>query len=69
MILEDKKKRVLTDPNFVALQSCDFSLEKLVEKYPEGAPDKVIAAALMIEEREVEELYQAAVEKLQQLML
>lgn len=44
---------VETDPDFIALKRFDNSLAKLEERYPDGAPDHVIAGALHITEEEV----------------
>lgn len=64
----EAKKKVETEPDFIALKRFDFSLEKLLERYPEGCPDRIIANALMIAEAEVEELYEKAVAKLRIIM-
>jgi hypothetical protein len=64
----EAKKRVETDPDFIALKRFDFSLEKLLERYPDGCPDRIIANALLIPEHEVEELYQSAIIKLRGIM-
>jgi hypothetical protein len=59
---------IAEDPDFIALRRFDFSLVKLMASYPEGCPDKTIAAALLIPEEEVEELYQKAVARLRMIM-
>ena len=64
----EQKKLVAEDPNYVALKRFEFSLEKVLDRYPEGCPDRLIAQALMIPEHEVEELYQNAVVKLRMIM-
>jgi hypothetical protein len=64
----EAKKRVAEERDYVAIKRFDFSLEKLVKRYPDGAPIHVIAEALMISEPEVEELYQKAVVKLRHIM-
>jgi hypothetical protein len=64
----EAKRRVETDPDYIYLKRFEFSLKKLLERYPEGCPDKVIAAALMIPEHEVEDLYQKAVVRLRMIM-
>jgi hypothetical protein len=47
----DKALRLINEsPDFVCLKRFDYSLKKLLARYPEGAPDKVIAQALMIPE-------------------
>jgi hypothetical protein len=64
----EAKKRVETDPDYIALGRFDYSLEKLLERYPDGCPDRIIAAALLIGEHEVEELYQKAIARLRLIM-
>jgi hypothetical protein len=53
-----------TDPDFVCMKRFGFSLKRLVARYPEGAPDSVIAQALNITEAEVERRYQNIVQVL-----
>lgn len=64
----DAKQRIMQDRDFIALKRFDYSLAKMVERYPEGAPDHVIAEALMMSEAEVEETYEKAVAKLRMIM-
>lgn len=68
MNFHEQQQRLASEPDFIALKRFDFSLVKLLERYPDGAPDKVIAAALLISEPEVEELYQQAVAQLRIIM-
>jgi hypothetical protein len=56
--------RLHTDPDFVANKRFDYSLEKLVERFPDGAPDKTIATALMISVEDVPRLYADVMAKL-----
>lgn len=53
-----------TDPDFIDLEEYDFSLDKLLEEYPEGVPLRVISAALGLSVKETEELYEGILEKL-----
>lgn len=53
-----------TDPDFILLARFDNSLAKALERYPDGAPDHVIARALGVSEAELEKRYQAIVAKL-----
>jgi hypothetical protein len=46
--------RLANDPDFICSKRFDFSLAKLLERYPGGAPDSVIAQALGIPEEQVE---------------
>jgi hypothetical protein len=68
MSVYEQKKRVSEDPDYVALKRFEFSLLKLIDRYPEGCPDKVIAQALLVSEEEVEELYQKAIARLRLIM-
>lgn len=64
----DNKKRLELDPDFIALKRFDYSLQKLLQRYPEGCPDRIIANALLIAEEDVEEIYGSTVLKLRGLM-
>ncbi len=64
MTTDEMKAKIQSDPDFVALKRFGFSLQALVEKYPDGVPEKLIAQALLMSEAEVEALYQETVEKL-----
>lgn len=68
MTYEEAKRRVNSDPDFVYSKRFDYSLEKCLDRYPDGAPDKVIAQCLMLTEEEVEATYQEVVEKLRKIM-
>lgn len=62
------KKRLENDPDYIALKRFDYSLKKLLERYPEGAPDRIIANALLVPEEDVEEMYGLTVQKLRDMM-
>lgn len=68
MTEEDAREKVRTDPQFVYHKRYEYSIAKLEERYPDGCPDNVIAAALMIPEVEVEAEYAKVVVKLRDLM-
>lgn len=57
-----------TDPDYIASKRFSYSLTKLLERYPDGCPDRVTASVLLIEEHEVEQFYNRIVEKLRRLM-
>jgi len=65
---EEARKKVHEDSNFVNSKRYEHSLALLEERYPDGAPDNIIASALMIEEEEVEVEYGKVVDKLRDLM-
>lgn len=61
---DDIKKKLRKDPEFVFSKRYDYSIVKLEERYPDGAPNNVIANVLMLSEAEVEEEYQRVVVKM-----
>lgn len=65
---EEARKMLETDPDWISSKRFDYSLAKLIERYPNGCPDRIIAAVLMIQEEEVEVLYQNVVLKLRRFM-
>ncbi len=65
---DDVRRRIETDRDFIAIKRFDFSLAKLEARYPNGAPNKVIASALKMEQDEVEAAYQSAILKLRAAM-
>jgi hypothetical protein len=64
----EARRKVENDPDFIALKRFEYSLGKLVERYPDGCPDRIIAAALLMAEGNIEEMYQTAVAKLRIIM-
>ncbi len=64
MTSNEAKQLIETEPDFVYMKRFDYSLNKLMERYPDGAPTKVIAQAMMMTEDEVEELYEAVIIKM-----
>lgn len=57
-----------TDPNFINSKRFGYSLKALAERYPDGAPDRIIASALSIPIVEVSAAYDRVVEKIQGLL-
>lgn len=68
MTTAEALKKIQTDEGFVYLKRYKYSLKRLLDRYPEGCPDKVIAAALMITEEDVEAEYERIVVKLRELI-
>lgn len=66
--VDEIRTRIQTEPDFINLKRFEYSLEKVLERYPEGAPPRLIAQALLMTEEEVEELYQRTVLKLRDVM-
>ena len=61
---EETRKLIDTSPDFVNAPRFGNSLNKLLEKYPDGAPDRVVAQALMMTQEEVDELLKRVLYKL-----
>ena len=68
MTTDEVLRRIQEDPDFVYLKRFDYSLDKVVQRYPDGAPTRVIAQALMLTEEDVEDMYPQIVAKLQAIM-
>ena len=68
MTEEEIKLKIESDPDWINSRRFGFSLEKLLTRYPDGAPNRVIAAALLIQEEEIPKLYKKMIEKLRKLM-
>lgn len=68
MTLEEIQELLHKDKDFIYSKRFDFSIEKLLERYPDGAPPKVIAQVLLITEEEVEKLTQAAIVSIRKKM-
>lgn len=64
MTVEETRRKIAEDPDFVNIKRFGHSLSKLLERYPDGAPTKVIAQAMLMTEQEVEEMYLKVVAKL-----
>lgn len=56
------------DDDWIAIKRVDYSLAKLLKKYPDGVPENIVASALMLSPDEVEKLHQETVEELRELM-
>lgn len=61
---EDPKTKVESDPDYIALKRFGFSLDKLFKRYPEGCPNHIVSAALLLTEEEIEVRYQSIISKL-----
>ena len=59
------KNKIETLPDFIYSKRFDNSIEKFLERYPNGdAPTRVIAQCLLISEEEVNEIYNNVISKL-----
>lgn len=58
------KDLIESDPDFINIKRFDYSLSNLLKRYPEGVPDRIIAAALQMTEDEIQSLYTTVLDKL-----
>lgn len=68
MTPEEAKQLIAEDAEFIYSKRFNYSLTELLKRYPDGCPDRIIAAVLMITEEDVEDMYQRIVEKLRAKM-
>jgi len=68
MTLEEARRRIEHDDDFVFVKRFGYSLNKLLERYPDGAPNRVIAQALLTTEEDVETQYDRIIRKLRRKM-
>lgn len=61
-------QRLEQEPDFILIKRFGFSLKKLTERYSDGAPENIIAAALGITTEEVEQKYQNIIKCLRALV-
>lgn len=65
--MKDKKslrKKIMEDPDFIYCPRLGNSLSKLVNKHPDGIDDERIEKVLLMTNKEIDVIYQAALEKL-----
>lgn len=58
------RKKIKEDPDFVYCPRLGNSLEKLIDKHPEGIDDERIEKVLLMSKKEIEVVYNSALEKL-----
>ena len=66
MKFQTTKEKIEQDPDYVNLKKFEFSLKRMLEKYPTGAPDRVISQALQIPEAEINQRFQSILDKLKE---
>jgi hypothetical protein len=62
------KKKIESDPDFIYCPRLGNSLKIFLEKYPEGVDDSKIAKILLVEEEDVETIFQSAIVKIRKSM-
>lgn len=65
---DEIKTLINEDEDFVYLKRYDYSLVTVLERYPDGCPDRVIAQALCITEEAANELYDEVILRLRAYM-
>jgi hypothetical protein len=68
MTTSEAQKRIASDPDFVNLKRYGYSLATVMSQFPDGCPDKVIAAALLITEDDVRTMKDEVALRLRELM-
>ncbi len=68
MTKEEIQFLIENENDWIAIKRFDYSLKKLLKRYPDGAPDRVIAQALYMTEEEVVELAKEIIERLKEKM-
>jgi hypothetical protein len=68
MTTDQARHLIHNDDKFVYSKRFEYDLDRLVSRYPEECPDRVIAAVLMITEDDVESEYERIARKLRMLM-
>jgi hypothetical protein len=68
MDLDDIRFRINSEPDYIHSARFNNSLVEFLERYPEGAPLKVIGHCLAMTEEEIEGTYEKIIEKLRLAM-
>ena len=65
--LNEISRLILEDPDYVYVPRRDYSLKKVVERYPDGLPTRAAAAkALMMSEPDFDKMVASAIVKLRE---
>jgi hypothetical protein len=68
MTTEEAHAQLQSNPDFVNLKRYGYSLTAVMEQFPNGCPDKLIAQALLITEDDVKALDEGITAKLRSAM-
>lgn len=60
------QEKISTDPDYVCAPKHRNSLATLIERYPNGAPDSVIAKVLLIKPEQVKAMFEKILLKLKE---
>lgn len=58
------KKKIMEDEDFIYCPRLGNSLNKLIEKHPDGIDDERIQKVLLMTAKELESIYNSAIQKL-----
>lgn len=58
------KKKIMEDDDFIYCPRLGNSLNKLIEKHPDGIDDERIQKVLLMTAKELESIYNSAIQKL-----
>lgn len=62
------KEQILTEPDFIYSPKYENSLEKFMHRHDEGVDSSHAAKVLLMEEEEVDDIYQEAVDNLKDML-
>ena len=65
---KEDKTLLLEDEDWISSRRFNNSLERLLVRYPDGCPTRIVASALCMTEDEVDEFYRQVVIKLRNIM-
>lgn len=68
MSLEETKKLLENEEDYIYNKKYENSLKKLIDKHKEGVSNKLIAQSLLMSEVEVETVYQKTILKIRNIM-
>jgi hypothetical protein len=60
------QEKIATDPDYICAPKHNNSLATLIERYPNGAPDSVIARVLRIKPEQVKAIFEKILTKLKE---
>lgn len=64
--VQEAKKRLIDDRDFVYSKKFKYSLKNILRKYPDGVPLKIISQVLLMSEDELSDLEETIVLKIRQ---
>jgi len=67
-VTEEKKRKIAEEEDFIDYPKFKNSLKNLIDKYPNGVENDVIAKVLMLKQEEVEKIYQKSIEKIKKTL-